>query len=43
MIYDVDKNDYVKADLEKGIRTMFKPDSGMAYYEARKAVESDGT
>ena len=37
--YDVEKNDYVKADLEKGIRTMFKPDGGEAYFNDRKKVE----
>lgn len=43
--YDVEKNDYVKADIMKGIRTMFKPDEGIAYYERFKnqeGVDDDG-
>ena len=30
--YDVKKNDYVKANVNKGLRTLFKPDTGIAYY-----------
>lgn len=37
--YDVEKNDYVKADIDKGIRTMFKPDNGVQYYEDLKHAE----
>jgi phage-related protein (TIGR01555 family) len=37
--YDEEKNDYVKADLKKGIRTMFKPVDGAAYFEGCKAIE----
>lgn len=38
--YDKEKNDYVKADIKKGIRTMFKPDAGEAYYRMR--LEEEG-
>lgn len=38
--YDTAKNDYVKADLNKGIRTMFKPDEGMVYY--KKELKKEG-
>ena len=31
--YDVSKNDFVKGNPQKGIRTMFKPEEGQAYYE----------
>lgn len=31
--YDCEKNDFVKADPTKGVRTMFKPKEGLAYYE----------
>ena len=31
--YDSSKNDYVKADIKKGIRTMFKPNKGEEYYQ----------
>ena len=37
--YDKEKNDYVKADIEKGIRTMFKPDEGEAYYHRQQRKE----
>lgn len=42
--YDVEKNDYVKADPQKGIRTMFKPESGIEYFQEmlrREGIESD--
>lgn len=37
--YDVDKNDYVKADLKKGVRTMFKPEKGETYFRDMMAAE----
>lgn len=37
--YDKEKNDYVKADIEKGIRTMFKPDEGEKYYQNMLKIE----
>ena len=37
--YDKEKNDYVKADIEKGIRTMFKPDEGEAHYHRQQRKE----
>ena len=39
--YDAEKNDYVKADPERGIRTMFKPESGAEYFEAMMHREGD--
>lgn len=39
--YDVEKNDYVKASIDKGIKTLFKPIGEMDYYNLRKKVESD--
>lgn len=38
--YDSSKNDYVKADIKKGIRTMFKPDEGEKYYQ--RMLEDEG-
>lgn len=37
--YDVAKNDYVKADINKGLRTLFKPDEGIKYYNDMKRAE----
>lgn len=37
--YDTMKNDYVKADINKGIRTMFKPSRGESYYQDRLKEE----
>lgn len=37
--YDVTKNDYVKADINKGLRTLFKPDNGVNYYNDMKNKE----
>lgn len=37
--YDVVKNDYVKADINKGLRTLFKPDEGIKYYNEMKNKE----
>ena len=31
--YDKETNDYVRASVEQGIRTMFKPKDGQAYYD----------
>lgn len=42
--YDVAKNDYVKADVVKGIRTMFKPEDGQEYFEkmlGEEGIEND--
>ena len=42
--YDTAKNDYVKADINKGIRTMFKPDEGEEYYKRMlrdEGIEND--
>jgi phage-related protein (TIGR01555 family) len=42
--YDTSKNDYVKADIKKGIRTMFKPEDGEKYYQeelAKEGIEDD--
>jgi ADP-ribose pyrophosphatase YjhB (NUDIX family) len=42
--YDTSKNDYVKADIKKGIRTMFKPVDGEKYYQemlAKEGIEDD--
>ena len=42
--YDAAKNDYVKADINKGIRTMFKPDEGKEYYQRmlrKEGIEHD--
>ena len=42
--YDTAKNDYVKADINKGIRTMFKPDKGEKYYNEMlrdEGIEND--
>ncbi len=37
--YDVEKNDYVKADINKGLRTLFKPDNGIDYFNEMKGKE----
>lgn len=37
--YDIGKNDYVKADVNKGLRTLFKPAEGMSYYQEMLAKE----
>lgn len=37
--YDVSKNDYVKADINKGLRTLFKPENGIDYYYDMKSKE----
>lgn len=37
--YDVEKNDYVKADINKGLRTLFKPDNGIDYFNEMKSKE----
>lgn len=37
--YDVEKNDYVKADINKGLRTLFKPNEGIDYYYDKKKKE----
>lgn len=37
--YDVEKNDYVKADINKGLRTLFKPENGIDYYNDMKNKE----
>lgn len=37
--YDVSKNDYVKADINKGLRTLFKPDNGIDYFNEMKGKE----
>lgn len=34
--YDVEKNDYVKADVNKGIRTMFKPTKDKGFFEGKE-------
>lgn len=34
--YDCKENDFVKANIRKGIRTMFKPDEGEQYYWKRR-------
>jgi len=34
--YDVKENDYVKGHPQRGIFTMFKPDSKAAYFHSRK-------
>lgn len=38
--YDVKKNDYVKADINKGLRTLFKPEQGVDYYRKKEGEES---
>lgn len=38
--YDVKKNDYVKADINKGLRTLFKPEQGIDYYHMKEGEES---
>ena len=38
--YDVKKNDYVKADINKGLRTLFKPEQGIDYYRMKEGEES---
>lgn len=40
--YDTEKNDYVKADVKKGVITMFKPDEGKNYFYKMEKKESDG-
>ena len=37
--YDIKKNDYVKADINKGLRTLFKPKDGIDYFNSKKAEE----
>lgn len=37
--YDVKKNDYVKADVNKGLRTLFKPTEGIDYFNYWKGKE----
>lgn len=37
--YDRKENDFVKADLRKGIRTLFKPHEGEKYYTAQKEAD----
>lgn len=37
--YDVKKNDYVKADINKGLRTLFKPTEGIDYFNYWKGKE----
>lgn len=37
--YDVKKNDYVKADVNKGLRTLFKPSEGIDYFNYWKGKE----
>lgn len=39
--YNRKTNDYVKADVDKGIRTMFRPDEGEAYFWKRKELEDE--
>lgn len=34
--YDINKNDFVKADVNKGVFTLFKPVEGFVYYENQK-------
>ena len=43
--YDCKENDFVKADLNKSIRTLFKPMEGIKYYiKQRKAdIHHGGT
>ncbi len=42
--YDAAKDDFVKADVKKGVITMFKPDDGKDYYEKIKKgdIENGG-
>lgn len=37
--YNAKTNDFVKANLSEGIRTMFKPDEGIVYYQ--RMLEGD--
>ena len=37
--YDVKKNDYVKADINKGLRSLFKPREGIEYYKRFEKAE----
>ena len=37
--YDRKENDFVKADVKKGIRTMFKPDEGEKYYIQQREAD----
>lgn len=37
--YDVKKNDYVKADINKGLRSLFKPFEGIDYFNYWKGKE----
>lgn len=37
--YDVKRNDYVKADVNKGLRTLFKPTDGIDYFNLWKSKE----
>ncbi len=41
--YDVKNNDFVKGSPETGIATMFKPESGSAYFHRRKRIEGGKT
>lgn len=38
--YDVNKNDYVKANVKKGIITMFKPIDGVKYFYEKETKQS---
>lgn len=37
--YDKSTNDYAKADIAKGMRTMFKPKEKEAYFQEMKSNE----
>ncbi len=39
--YDTEKNDYVKGSPQKGVKTMFKPTEGKAYYESMRKGDLD--
>ena len=39
--YNTESNDYVKADINKGVRTMFKPDSKEEYFREQKEKEGE--
>lgn len=43
--YDRKENDFVKADLNKGIRTLFKPAEGIKYYlnQRKEDIDHGGT
>lgn len=38
--YDILKNDYVKGNPKRGIKTMFKPDEGIEYFNGREKEEA---